>query len=198
MSPNELNAVLRSRRAIFPKQYDPRPLPPELLETILENANWAPTHKLTEPWRFKVFTGESLPVLGQFLAEEYRKTTPVEKYSDRAFDKNLQKPVRSSCVIAICMARDTDARVPEWEEIAAVACAVQNMWLTCSVNGIGCYWSTTSLIMGSSAAEFLELAEHERCLGLFYMGYYEGPALQGKRTPVSEKVSWYTAKDSLV
>ena len=40
------------------------------------------------------------------------------------------------------MNRDKQNRLPEWEEIAAVSMAVQNMWLTCYANNIGCYLST--------------------------------------------------------
>jgi nitroreductase len=36
--------------------------------------------------------------------------------------------------------------VPEWEEIAAVSMAVQNMYLTCTANNIGCYWSSPKIV----------------------------------------------------
>ena len=96
--------------------------------------------------------------------------------------------MQSACVIAICMQRDPDERVPEWEEIAAVSCAVQNMWLSCAAHNIGCYWSSSKAIL--QARELLQLREGERCLGLFYMGYHDLPELPGKRTPVKEKVQW--------
>ena len=41
---------------------------------LLENANWAPTHKLTEPWRFKVFTDKGLKQFAEYQANEYYKT----------------------------------------------------------------------------------------------------------------------------
>ena len=46
-----INDLIRRRRAIFPKSYLPnQPVSREIIEQLLENANWAPTHKLTEPW----------------------------------------------------------------------------------------------------------------------------------------------------
>lgn len=190
MNPTEVNQLLRSRRAVFPKMYDNRPISRPVLEDILENANWAPTHKLTEPWRFVVFEGAARERLGQFLADRYRETAGEEQFSELKYRKNLEKPTRSGAVIAICMQRDPRERVPEWEELAAVACAVQNMWLSCHAHGIGCYWSSTPLMLDEAAAEFLELTTGQRCLGLFYMGYYEGPAFPGKRTPMAAKTSW--------
>ena len=45
------------------------------IEQILENANWAPNHKKTEPWRFKVFRGAALERLSDYLGEWYRANT---------------------------------------------------------------------------------------------------------------------------
>ena len=78
--------------------------------------------------------------------------------------------------------------VPEVEEIASVAMAVQNIWLSCVPHKIGSYWSSPKAMY--EANEFLGLGEGERCLGVFYMGYYEGDKIQGKRKDISEKVEW--------
>ena len=43
------------------------------LDTILEAANWAPTHNKTEPWRYVVFQGpESITSYLDFLDDFYR------------------------------------------------------------------------------------------------------------------------------
>ena len=86
------------------------------------------------------------------------------------------------------MQRDPKESLPEWEEIASVACAVQNMWLTATAYGIGAYWSSPKSIYGSS--EFLGLKDGERCLGFFYMGYYHSKELKGIRKPIEDKVKW--------
>ena len=188
MNSELLNDLIRKRRAIFPVSYTDKPISRELIGQILENANWAPTHRFTEPWRFKVFTGASLERLSQYLGDWYQNNTPTALFSEKKLQKTLDKPLRSACVIAICMQRDPKESVPEWEEIAAVSCAVQNMWLTCTANNIGCYWSSPKSIL--EANEFLKLKSGERCLGLFYMGYHKLPEIPGKRGPIGEKVEW--------
>jgi nitroreductase len=188
MTPSALSELIRKRRAIFPKTYNNQPISREIIEEILENANWAPTHRLTEPWRFKVFTGAALARLGDYLGEHYKNNVPAGEFSEAKFQKNRENPLRSACVIAICMQRDRENRAPEWEELAAVACAVQNMWLTCTAYRIGSYWSTP--LAALEADEFLNLGEGERCLGLFYMGYHDLPDFPGNRKPVMEKVVW--------
>ncbi len=188
ITPGNTSALIRKRRAVYPKMYNDRPIPEAIIREVLENANWAPTHKLTEPWRFQVFRGAALQRLGEFLAGRYREKTSAEQFSEMAYQKMLNNPQRAGAVVAICMQRDPEGRVPEWEEIAAVACAVQNMWLTCTAYGIGSYWSTPSAIL--SADEWLGLRSGERCLGLFYMGYFDPVELPAKRTPVENKTIW--------
>lgn len=188
ISPEQLNTLIRTRRALFPAAYAERPIEKDILEEILENANWAPTHKRTEPWRFKIFSGPALQRLADYLGDAYRTQTPAEFFSEIKYKKTIEKPLQSACVIAICMQRDPHNSLPEWEEMAAVACAVQNMWLSCTAYGIGAYWSTPGSILNGDA--FLELEAGVRCLGLFYMGYVDGPIPEGKRGAIEDKVEW--------
>jgi nitroreductase len=190
MTPAQTTALLRNRRSIFPKMYNDTPISDAIIQEILENANWAPTHRLTEPWRFKVFRGAARERLSQYLSDWYKANTPEDKFSDKKYEKTKNKPLQSDCVIAICMQRDPEERVPEWEEIASVAMAVQNMWLSCTAHNIGCYWSSPKSILQGN--DFLQLAEGERCLGLFYMGNHDLPELPGKRTDIHEKTVWLT------
>ena len=180
--------LIRKRRAVFPAQYNDKAISKENIRKILEAANWAPTHKKTEPWRFKVVMGDALDRLGNFMAETYVKTTVKPKKIK--IKKNREKPVQSGAVILICMQRDPMESIPEWEEIAATAMAVQNMWLACTELEIGCYWSSPALI--SEMGQFTDLNPGERCLGLFYMGYFDGDLPEGARGPIAEKVEWIT------
>ncbi|QIE59470.1 nitroreductase [Rasiella rasia] len=183
-----LAEIIKNRRSIYPDAYTNQPITKSTVQTILDAANWAPTHKKTEPWRFKVFHSESSrEQLSAFLGEAYVKM--VENPSDFKRKKIEQKAVQSGCVIAICMQRDPDARIPEWEEIASVAMAVQNMWLTAHHLNIGAYWSSPGLI--KLFGEHVALAEGERCIGFFYMGYFNDNSLIGIRnTPIEDKIQW--------
>jgi len=190
MDPNTLFELIAKRRSIFPKQYNDKQIPTNIIMDILVQANWAPTHRLTEPWRFKVLRGKALERLGDLSEKLYQENTSSENFSAEKMAKKGLKPRQSSCVIAICMNRDPKESVPEWEEIAAVACAVQNMWLACTALEIGAYWSSPGTIASHEFIDFLELEVGEKCLGLFYMGYYDDAPQEGKRTPIGPKVTW--------
>ncbi|SFR33728.1 Nitroreductase [Robiginitalea myxolifaciens] len=178
--------LIRKRRSIFPAQYSSQQIPDDLVRRIVEAARWAPTHRKTEPWRLKVLTADTRVELGKFLSEKYLATEENPKKFKA--QKLLNNPAKAGAMIVICMQRDPENRVPEWEEIAATAMAVQNMWLVATNLGIGAYWSSPGLI--KYMGEFLELAEGERCLGFFYMGYPEIPAEAVDRKPLEEVVAW--------
>lgn len=179
--------IITSRRAVFPSQYNEDTISKQEIDTILSAANWAPTHRRTEPWRFKVFYGESLQKLGEFLADTYERT--AVNFSEFKMNKILKKTAQSACIIAICFQRDAEEKVPEWEEIAATAMAVQNMWLQAHAMGIGAYWSSPAL--KDHLRDHIDLAEGEQCLGFFYMGKYDGPLEEGRReTTIEEKTNW--------
>ena len=184
----QLSNIIRTRRSIFPACYIDKPIEDELIMQILENANWAPTHRKTEPCRFKVMKGEALEKLSDFAVNFYTNNTSAEDFSAMKLKKNKNKPLKCACVIAICMKRDERQSVPEWEEEAAVACAVQNMWLSCTTLGIGAYWSTPKSIDDSK--EFLGLKSGEKCMGFFYMGYYGEVDAKSERGPIANKVEW--------
>lgn len=178
--------LIKNRRSIFPAQYIEKPIAKSDIERILEAGNWAPNHRKTEPWRFKVIQGDKQSQLGQFLSNTYIDITPKPKQLKAK--KLIENPKKAGAIIAICMQRDPMESVPEWEEIAATAMAVQNMWLCCTEMGIGCYWSSPSLITYMN--EFLPMNEGEKCLGFFYMGYYEGELTEQVRKPIGDKTVW--------
>lgn len=179
--------TIKKRRAVFPALYNQKPISKENILQVLEAANWAPTHKRTEPWRFKVLQGESLTKLGLFLAEKYKVTS--DNFSEFQYNKLRENPTKAACIIAICMQRDPKESIPEWEEIASTAMAVQNMWLLCTEMNIGAYWSSPGLI--KQMHEFFDFAQGEKCLGFFYMGNYDEELPQGfRKSDIGDKTVW--------
>lgn len=186
----EINELIRNRRSTFPAQYEVgKKVDDEIVTRILENATWAPSHGQTEPWKFVVFTGEGLQKLATFQAELY-KAEAGENFKENVY-KNLQaNPLKASHVIALCLKRDPNKKFPEMEEIAAVSCAVQNIYLSVTAYGLGGYWTTGGPTYKSSAKEFFGLGEDDKLLGFFYLAHVAAPSPQGKRKPIEEKVEW--------
>ena len=67
MSREILNKIIRNRKTIYPKQFSGEELSKDLINEILENAIHAPTHKMTQPWFFKVYKGKSKGELSSLI-----------------------------------------------------------------------------------------------------------------------------------
>lgn len=190
---SEINDLIRMRRTIYPEQFSQRKVHKEQLEVLLTNAQWAPTHGNTQPWRFKVFTETALERLSDFLGQTYLEITPKEQQNELKLAKLISRPLKSSVVIAICMARQKEERIPEIDEIEAVACAIQNLHLSCTAYGLGGFWSSPKLIYSTQMNEFLAIGEKDKCLGLFYIGY---PAIEwpsSHRKPLEYNTEWISS-----
>ena len=187
---SDTNELIRDRRTIGPEKYSSRKVHKELVEEILRNGTWAPTHGMTQPWRFKVFLGEGVKRIGVRLPIWYKNFIGDEKFSQKKFDKLKARGEKCSVIIAVTMVPDSTGRIPEVEEIQAVACAVQNMYLTCTAHGIGALYSTPGFLYTEEVKDFLNLDEGGRVLGLFYLGYPEGDWPKSHRKPLEYVTEW--------
>jgi nitroreductase len=185
-----LNKLIADRRSVYPKQYNGVPVDDDIVNQMLENANWAPSHGLTEPWRFVVFTGEALGRLADFFQQVYKETTPSENFDEGKYQKQRESILKSSHVLAIIMKRQETGKIPEIEEVCAVASAVQNMWLTASAYGVGCYWSTGGPTFKLQGKAYFGLGEQDKLLGFMYIGNYDGELPAGRRKPIVDKLKW--------
>ena len=168
----EVNKIIRGRRSMFVAQFKENdPVDDSIIEEMLENANWAPTHKLTQPWRFIVYTGEGLKKFADYQAELYKKRAEKNRtpFIEATYQKFKENPLKASHVIAILMKRTEGSGIPVMEEIAAVSMAVQNMYLTASAHGLAAYWGTGGPTFWEEAREDFGLEGEDMLMGFFYV-----------------------------
>jgi nitroreductase len=185
----QVTRLIRERRSMQPVQFElGKVVPDALLLELLENATWAPTHKRTEPWHFVVFGGKGRQRLATFQSELYQQKAG-EKFQQNKFDKLAASPLLSSHVIAIGLKRTLE--LPEMEEIAAVACAVQNLHLSAVAHGLAGFWSSGGVTYIEDAKPFFGLGPDDRLMGFFFLGYPKpGATARSIRRPLEEKVTW--------
>ncbi len=192
LDPQLVNELLRNRRSVYPGKYTGEIVEESVIQDMLENANWAPTHRLTEPWRFVVFMGEGLERLAAFQSELYKEVSKANGTFDEVkFNKLATKPMMASHIIAIGMSRCSKESVPEEEELASVAMAVQNMYLTATAHEVGCYWGSGGVTYYEEAKPFFGLESDDKLLGFMYIGKVDSKDWpKGRRKPIEEKVKW--------
>lgn len=184
-----INEIIKNRRATPPRFLAKNEISKEVIQQLLENANWAPTHKNTEPWRFKVYSGESK----QKLANEVyslltKKVIEGEPLNIQKIDKFKEALERVPVAITIIFEHDAAERIPEWQEIAAVSMAVQNMWLTATGLGLGAFWATPEFL--PLLNDLLEIQPRQKLLGFFYVGEIAMDYPSPGRGDVAAKVVW--------
>ena len=189
--PETINQLIKNRRSVFPKQYTGGKIDDKIVHQMLENANWAPTHGKTEPWRFFVFKDKGLESFANFQSSLYKEKTKAKgSFDENKYHKLKNNPLSASHIIAIAMQRQPSGKIPAIEEVEAVACAVQNMYLTATAYGVGAYWASGGVTYWDEAKEFFGLGEEDKLLGFFYIGEIDSALPEGSRSPISDKVTW--------
>jgi len=183
---------IASRRSVFPKEFEEGSVSMTEIKLLLEAAKWAPTHKLTEPWRFSVII--SVEKKNELISLQQEALLTEKGRSEMAMAKATKFRMigeKSSAVIAIIMKRDPQERLPVNEELWSVACAVQNIHLHASSLNIGGYWSTGAMTNHPSIRKFLNLGEKDIHMGWFYLGRYtKEKTLIKSRLNQEEYVAW--------
>lgn len=187
---SHIQDIIKQRRTIKPLFFTDEIIEEKHIEEMLEAANWAPTHKFTEPWRFTVFSGKAKNQFGLDHASLYKNTRPSEQFEQAKYDKLMTIATKASHIIAIVMKRDTDERVKEIEEIAAVACAVQNMMLVATEKGISNIWSTGGLTYHDEMKKYLGYGEKDKVMGFLYLGKSDLKPKSKRFSTAKEKTVW--------
>lgn len=197
-SPHMAMKLIESRRSVFCRDMEPKSsLSSSRIKEILRAGNCAPSHGRSYPWHFVVFQDENsideLKDISFSCILEERGPHVLKKFEDE-FDANVRWR-RAKALIGIVMRRQTalQCKNPEWEEIAACACAVQNMHLyASSLPKVGAYWSSwyASARDHPKMKEFLGLSANDRLLGFFILGCTTNGGPQPRRSHPPVSVDW--------
>lgn len=166
----------------------------EEIEKMLEAARWAPNHHKTEPWHFHVLTGEGRNKLGEAYGNINieKLNNPTEAERQLVMESGLKKAKRSPVVIVVTVEPDRGDKIEPVEEVAATACAVQNMLLTAHELGLAAKWRTGKPVFHPIMKNAFNVSEKGWVLGLIFVGYAdEEPEAPVKKTP-QEYTTWVT------
>lgn len=180
--------IIKGRRTIKPSTMNGNKIPNGHIASILELADWAPTHGLTEPWRFIVFE-EPLKYCAQH-AEIYKAGTTEETFNPTTFANLSSQGNNTSHVVIAYQKRGDLPKIPQFEEVIATSCAVQNMLLGATALNIGAFWSTGGMALKPAFAEHFGLGAEDSVLGVIYLGYTETQPAGVRKTPIEEKITW--------
>ncbi len=163
-------------------------IPDDQVQSLLELADWAPTHGFTEPWRFVVYANP--PEFCHQHAELYKQSTSAENFDKAVYNKFYEQGDKASHVVIAIMKRGNLPKIPVIEEVEAVACAVQNILLGATALGIASFWSTGGMALRPPMKDFLSLDEDDHVIGILYFGYADEHTAGSRIIPLEEKIKW--------
>ncbi|MEA2304900.1 MAG: hypothetical protein QOH43_2180 [Solirubrobacteraceae bacterium] len=155
----ELEQAIRTRRTH--KAYGSEPVDDATLEELFELATWAPSHHLTNPWRFRVLGPASLARLKEAAGPEA-----------------AGKLARAPTLVAVSAVQTGDP-VQDEEDLLATACAAYIVLLAAHARGLAGYWRTPAVLREPAGRAALGIPDAEHPLGLLHLG----PPRQEQRTP---------------
>ena len=159
----DVGTAIRLRRTH--KQYGSEPVGEDVVRELCELARFAPNHKLTSPWRFRLLGPATRAAI-----------------EEAAGEKEAAKLRRAPTLVAVTAVLSDDPVLAE-EDLHATACAVYALLLGATERGLASYWRSPACFREADVRSLLGLAENERFVALVHLG----PAIS--EPPVKERAS---------
>ncbi len=187
---NEVLEAIMNRRSV--RAYEARKIPRDVLATILEAGNEAPSGMNSQPWRFVVVEDEGVKrtLLGAALPQAKKITEEVKNVDPERYAMikkryaELADPVYYSApAIVFVIGNGNHAR-----HSCPLAC--ENMMLAAYSMSIGSCWVGFGAMVTNDpeVRDLLELKDGENIFGPILLGYPKGKT---QRPPKKEpKIKW--------
>jgi nitroreductase len=203
-TPKQTLHLIQTRRTITPKDLTGEPVADLELHSLLEAANWAPTHHKTQPWRYVILAGSQaitnyLGFLDTWYTENSHRLSEdtLTKFRRKLDSVILQWPENLSHLIICVMKRQANPEklLPEWEELSACAMSIQNLHLMATSLQIGVFWSSHTWCRDARDSidmkEYLGMDERDKVLGALTLGRYDlNREFASTRTPMLDKLQF--------
>ncbi len=161
----------------------------EDLDTILAAGLRAPDHGKLRPWRFIVIEGTARTAYADIAVAALRARDPDAPASEaeRMRGKLLAPPL----IVALGVHITPSPKIPEIEQMMAVAAAAMNMLNAAYALGFGGKWVTGPNAYDPAIAAALGLAAPDRLAGFLYLGTPAEPPPPVKRPLVADyRTDW--------
>lgn len=165
-------SLFRETREV--RQFSDRSVDRELILSMLDDAVWAPNHKLREPWRF-------------IYAEGAAKVRLADAVDARQHPRLVETLTQAPVALIVTSPVNKDERTDS-DDFAAVCCLIQNIQMLGWAKGLGMAWELADY---SSCAELLQLAgvrDDERIAGILGLGFFDSLPEKPAAAPLNDRL----------
>jgi nitroreductase len=187
-----MDAIDAIQRRTSVRRFRSDPVTRETIERLLDCAVRAPNHKLTEPWRFAVLTGEARARYAEIRARHRLKrwADPASPEAVAGGEKVRREALETPAFVVVMTAADPDEITRE-EDYAAAMMAVENLMIAAESLGLGTYLRTGGIMREPALAELVGLDPgRQRIVGVLSLGYPAEREPPRRRKPAGELTRW--------
>lgn len=184
----DVTEAIRSRRTW--KSFADDPLTRDELEELFELARWAPNHKLSQPWRFRVVGERSRARLREVVAAQARAGAPDGADPEVVAAVAVKKLERSPTLVAVTSVRNPDPKL-DIEDFCSSSVAAYILLLAATARGYAGFWRSPGVLQTVEGSAALGIGPGEEPLGFVHLGHPgEVPPKPGRRDAPESFVSW--------
>lgn len=164
----EIEHAIRTRRTH--KAFASEPVDPKVLVELFKLARWAPNHRLTNPWRFRVLGPKTVAQL--------------KRIAEALIPGSGGKLDRAPTLIVASVETQGDV-TQQREDLLAGAVATYLVLLGAHAVGLAGYWRTVPFLDLEAGRDALELSVTETPIGLLHLGRPRQEQRVPERAPIS-------------
>jgi nitroreductase len=162
----DTDSAIRGRRTH--KQYGAEPVSEAVVRELVELARWAPNHKVTNPWRFRLLGPDTRARIDELVPEA-----------------EVMKLRRAPTLVLVTAVPSEDPVLAE-EDVLAAAAATYALLLAATERGVASYWRTPSCFREPAVRSVLGLGDDEVIVALVHLGPPVTDPPPKERAPVDD------------
>lgn len=162
------------------------------IEALLDAAVRAPTHHLTEPWRFIVLAGPARAEVGKVMGQRLRRELAGDPRMEDKAQFEEARPLRAPVILTVVYTPSSHPKAIENEDRYSLGAAMQNILIAAHARGMAGFLRTGPAAEDPAVAQHLGLAPGEEIAGFIYLGYPadEDPPPPKPRTEAADRTAW--------
>ena len=188
----DVTEAIMNRRSV-PTMLDTRPDRADI-EALIEAAVMAPSHHMTQPWRFIVLAGHAREALGAVMGDRVRRELAGDPHVEERALAEASRPLRAPVILTVIYTPSDHPKAIENEDRSSVGAAMQNILLAAHERGLATFVRTGPAALDPGVAAHLGLRAGpppEEIAGFIYLGIaaQEPPPVK-RRTHARERTTW--------